>query len=752
MLVHARDGHAVRINGGIVTGLSLKISPEISERLALDSALSAVSAGVYRWESPAWEARIKEFKNDPNATYYPQSELVIAQSSGQRDMLPDNYRLAYKFAIYSSVPYGGENIYIDARNGSVLKRVPLIPDISSGTAATLYNGSRTIITEYRSISNDYILNDDTRGDGVHTMRYVSESSNEDVTDLDNDWQSANQRPSASGHWAAEKTYDYFINVHNRNSFDTLGALIQVVANYQWCISVDEFGICDGWLIDNAGWDPSVEELQLGRGGADLASDDLVSLDIVGHEFSHAVDQYSGNLVYTDESGALEESFGDIFGTMVEFYVEGGSGNYQIAEDMWIPDGFLRDMSDPHAGTVGKRQPDTYGTNDPFWCTDPESCEAGDIVHTNSGVQNYWFYLLAEGGTGSNSNGDSYSVVSIGRDTVAAIAYRNLTQYLTSTSDYADAREGSIWAASDLYGSTEVAQVENAWQAVGVGPSLPYDIVLQNETVTADTLIYVAGNTITAGPAYTINSGRVLLLAKNSITLKPGFHAKAGSKFTAYVGPVDIPPPLSAPTGLIIVNAGGELGENPILTWTSVTDAESYNVSRQFASGGWGNIASVSVTLYTDVQAVLNSSSQDLLEYYVTAVNPYDESGPSDTVSAFGSLQKARLGLPATYALHHAYPNPFNPTVTIRYDLPEPANVTLVVYNLLGREVVRLVDGPLGPAYHQVVWRGRDRNGREVPSGLYIARLVARPAGQARLVARPVGKPAFTQSVKMVLLR
>ncbi len=95
------------------------------------------------------------------------------------------------------------------------------------------------------------------------------------------------------------------------------------------------------------------------------------------------------------------------------------------------------------------------------------------------------------------------------------------------------------------------------------------------------------------------------------------------------------------------------------------------------------------------------------------------------------------GMPTEFALHSNYPNPFNPSTIIRYDLPMAASVSLIVYDIIGREVVRLVDGHLEAGYHRVVWNGRDHRGREVPTGLYIARLFS---------------PEYTRSIKLVLLK
>ena len=96
-----------------------------------------------------------------------------------------------------------------------------------------------------------------------------------------------------------------------------------------------------------------------------------------------------------------------------------------------------------------------------------------------------------------------------------------------------------------------------------------------------------------------------------------------------------------------------------------------------------------------------------------------------------------LGVPKEFALYQNYPNPFNPASTIRYDLPEATHASLIIYDIGGREVIRLVDGDLGTGYHQVVWLGRNRFGRSVPSGIYIARLLT---------------PRYTKSIKMVLLK
>ena len=109
----------------------------------------------------------------------------------------------------------------------------------------------------------------------------------------------------------------------------------------------------------------------------------------------------------------------------------------------------------------------------------------------------------------------------------------------------------------------------------------------------------------------------------------------------------------------------------------------------------------------------------------------------------GKMQGEWLGVesvvttPVTFRLEQNYPNPFNPSTTLGFDLPAATNITLIVYDLTGREVARLADRGYQAGYHQVVWDGKNASGRPLPSGIYIARLTT---------------PGYTKSIKMVLLK
>ena len=94
-------------------------------------------------------------------------------------------------------------------------------------------------------------------------------------------------------------------------------------------------------------------------------------------------------------------------------------------------------------------------------------------------------------------------------------------------------------------------------------------------------------------------------------------------------------------------------------------------------------------------------------------------------------------LPEQFALHYNYPNPFNPTTTISYDLPEQAQVTLSVYDLLGKKIKTLVNQSQDAGNNIAVWDGTDEFGRPVSAGVYLYRI---KAGE------------FTQTRKMLLLK
>ncbi|XZF16596.1 M4 family metallopeptidase [Chitinophagaceae bacterium MMS25-I14] len=445
-IVHTSAGKVISENGAWVAdmpeGLETKASLTADE--ALQKAMQAFGARSYKWQLAGEEEFIKRESNDAAATFYPQASLVYYMGETGGDV--SKMRLAYKLDLYAHDPLGRRIYFIDAVTGKVLGVRELLHTTGAvGTAQTVYSGPQTINTD--SYNGSYRLREATRGNGIQTynlQRSTNYNNAVDFTDADNNWNNINtnlDQYATDAHWGAEKTYDFYLSTFGRNSIDGNGFALKSYVHY----STNYF---------NAFWDGT--RMTYGDGSSTDNHKPLTAMDVCGHEITHGLTSYTANLNYSNESGALNEGFSDCMGTSIEFYAKPATGNWLIGEDFYT----IRSMSDPKA----YGQPNTYkGIN---WATG--SADNGG-VHTNSGVLNYWYYLLSSGGSGTNDNGTAYSVSGIGISKAAAITYRTLTIYLTPTSVYTDARTYSLKAAADLYGagSNEVTQTINAWIAVGV---------------------------------------------------------------------------------------------------------------------------------------------------------------------------------------------------------------------------------------------------------------------------------------------
>jgi len=446
LILHEKKGVIHYANGKTVHRIEKNVSPSITEQSSLQSALNHIDAEIYKWEIPSNETFLKNEQHDPNATFYPTGKLLL--TSGSKEMNKNNLELAYRFDIYTELPLSRNFVDVNAVTGEIVNVVNRIhhSDIP-GTGTSLYNGTVNMIVD--SFTGGYRLRESGRGGGIQTrdMQNGTNYNNAvDFVDPDINFTDQNDQAGVSVHWATEGTYDYYWNVFGRNSYNNAGATLFSYVHYD----VD---------YNNAFWDGT--RMTYGDGDGYWFSP-LVAIDVVGHELTHGVTQYSANLIYANEPGALNESFSDVFGTAVEFYLEGSTADWLIGEDCYLqPPYTVRSMENPNIAWC----PDTYqGT---YWINSGGPDFGG--VHTNSSVQNFWFYLLSVGGSGVNDNGYPYSVTGIGLSDAEKIAYRNLTVYLTQTSNFHSARAGSINSAADLFGvaSQQYQSVIDAWNAVGV---------------------------------------------------------------------------------------------------------------------------------------------------------------------------------------------------------------------------------------------------------------------------------------------
>jgi len=467
-ILHTINNKIVSMNGEMFDRIPT-LSPTISESAALQIALAQIGATTYKWQMSEEESNLKFMTSNPDASYYPQGELVILNED--QSMKTVNLKLSWKFNVYAHEPLSRREIYIDAASGTNLFENDLIHHADSiGVATTGYLGTQNIVANYTG--TNFTLSETGRGGGIQTFDMNNGTNYGAATlfsDDNNIWNSGGINAfGLDAHFGSEMTYDYYFNHFNRNSINNNGFPLYSYVHYDVNYA-------------NAFWDGQ----RMTYGDGQNGNSPFTAIDITGHEITHGLTEFTANLVYSYESGALNESFSDIFGAAVEFDALGFSnGDWLMGEDL----GFvIRSMNNP--GLYG--DPDTYGAGN--WFTG-----AGDNggVHINSGVQNYWYYLLTMGGSGTNDLGNSYNVTGIGIDDASAIAFRNLTVYLTTNSQYTDARFYAIQSAIDLFGACtqQVSSTGTAWYAVGVGS--PY-----STTVNAD---FTASQTSSCSLPFTAN--------------------------------------------------------------------------------------------------------------------------------------------------------------------------------------------------------------------------------------------------------
>ena len=440
-IVHSRNGAIESLSGEYKLIQEINVTPGISLDDASKKAKEFVNAAQYM------SSENKAMQFDPEL-------VVVAYDYGKHPKDVHEMVLAYKIDVYATKPLSRAFIYVNAHTGEIVHINTLIKNAAAtGTAYTRYSGTKSISTD--SYNSSYRLRDYTRGNGIITYdcnTSTSYTSAVDFTDANNSWTAAEYDNSAKdngaldAHWAGMMTYDYFTDVHGRNSFDGNGALMKTYVHFDS-------------NYDNAYWNGSVFTF---GDGSDF--DILTSLDVFGHEFGHAVCSYTADLTYQNESGALNEAFSDIWGCAIENRYAPEKDNWLMGEDLGSA---LRSISDPKS----KNLPDTYmGDNWYPLASSPSQYNDYGGVHFNNGPFCYWFYLISVGGSGTNDNGDAYNVTTIGIDKAEKIAYRIESVYMTASSNYANARTYAIQAAQDLYGagSQEEISVTNAMYAIGVG--------------------------------------------------------------------------------------------------------------------------------------------------------------------------------------------------------------------------------------------------------------------------------------------
>ena len=242
------------------------------------------------------------------------------------------------------------------------------------------------------------------------------------------------------------TYDLYLDAYGRNSIDGKGMRLDSSVHY-------------GRAYDNAFWNGS--QMVYGDGDGKLFQRFTKAVDVIGHELTHGVTSHEANLDYRDQPGALNESFSDVFGSLVK---QRTLGQTAAQADWLIGAGLF--TSRVHGVALRSMKAPGTAYDDPVLGKDPQP---GDMkgyvtttdddggVHINSGIPNHAFYLAA-----AAIGGNAW-------EKAGKIWYLALTDFLRKTSDFPAAAAATAGAAGQLFGpgGAEERAVRQAWQAVGV---------------------------------------------------------------------------------------------------------------------------------------------------------------------------------------------------------------------------------------------------------------------------------------------
>jgi len=433
-VVHLTPSGAFRYGNGMkVVGLPASIRPQVS-----GAAAGATAAAKFHYTVASRTTSL----------------TVYARANSSE--------LAWQVDTSSKGGRFGDRTYVSAVSGKVLASWATVHSAKDvGKGKTLYSG--TVKLNDTKKGAKYTLVDQTRGDQeIYDAHNGEITAGTLFTDKNNVWgngaDSSRESAGADAAFGLANTWDYYLDTYGRKGIADDGvaakAYVHVYTDYV-----------------NASWSDSCFCMRFGDGSAASGIGSLVAIDVAGHEMSHGVTSRTARLIYSGESGGLNESTSDVMGTAIEFYADNKEDvpDYVIGEEIFRQydpaSNYIRRMDDPHAD----------GASANCWYAG-----VGNLnVHYSSGVGNHLFYLLSEGSGSKTINGIKYNsttcdgskITGIGHEKAAAIWYKALTENWVSTTDYHQARAGMLQAAKDLFGkkSNEYKTTDKAWAAVSVTP-------------------------------------------------------------------------------------------------------------------------------------------------------------------------------------------------------------------------------------------------------------------------------------------
>lgn len=530
IILHAKDGQINFLNGSYYPTIDMNTTPNINGQQSYNIVNSDLGVMEQYNSNVTW---FEGQKKDPELVVYPNS---------------DTFSLVYHVTEYKNLIERWE-YFVDAHTGKIVDKYPsickfhnhdinteeitssnesvsetmesptevLLDGSKTATALDLFDIQRTINTY--QVGSRYYMIDGSRDIFASTPSQMPNNPNgviwtidaqntspanydfkyDHITSTNNSW---NNKTGVSAHYNAGKAFEYFRNVFNRSSINGSGGNI---------ISLINVADDDGKSMGNAFWNGQA----MFYGNGDNAFYPLArGLDVAGHEMTHGVIEGTANLTYQGESGALNESFADVFGVMID------RNNWQIGETVVkpsaYPSGALRDMADPHNGAPTNNynrgwQPKHYNER---YIGDQDN----GGVHINSGIPNHAFYRFA---------------TAVGKDKAEKVYYRALTNYLTKSAKFSDCRVAVVKAASDLYSTAEVNAAKQAFDAVGVFGDEPGDYQNDIDQNPGQDFVLMTGSDYRGLYLYNTNGEQIVQLTNNTVISKPSI-SDDGSEIV-YIG-------------------------------------------------------------------------------------------------------------------------------------------------------------------------------------------------------------------------
>ncbi|WP_250673880.1 M4 family metallopeptidase [Paraclostridium ghonii] len=407
-----KTGKVVFINGDLNQGkLEIKNDTKIDKEKAIQLAFKGIEKSRDEVKSLSGKDVVQEVK------------IAVDEKSN---------RAIYSLDISYALPEAAHWIIkVDVENGNIVEKQNILEQATQVVGTGIGTDDKIKNLNITEDKGKYMLLDTTHKGEIGTLNFeFFEFGNTIIGNIISNIKNFFDKDKAAvdAHYFTNEVYNYYKNVHNRESYDGNGSDINSYVHVPNPKS--------GGSWSNAAWTGSY----MIYGDGDSATENPFSAanDVIAHEITHGVTSSSANLVYSKQSGALDESFSDVFGYFVD------SEDWTMGEDLFkTPGKAIRDLQDPTKYGQPAHMKDYK---------DYELWSDNGGVHTNSGIPNKAAYN---------------TITKIGKEKAEKIYYRALTQYLTQQSQFTDAKSSLIQSAKDLYGDKEANDVKTAWDEVGV---------------------------------------------------------------------------------------------------------------------------------------------------------------------------------------------------------------------------------------------------------------------------------------------